>query len=193
VVPPVGSSCCIFRSPAFQVDTTHASFGRQHRGFPPPPPNSRHSPPRPLGVGQIPDQLRSTRAVSSGAKPIAPRPRAHTRPAHGHAGRGIRTLPPVLPTPASTSTLRVVGQPHGAASAPSSRPLTCRRSGSGAAAAPLTPRIVTIVLMDFVLRCDMEVAESCERVMCMGYEWYARPARPEGSVGERKTRWGEGT
>ena len=145
------------------MDTTHASFGRQHRGFPPPPPNSRHSPPRPLGVGQIPDQLRSTRAVSSGAKPIAPRPRAHTRPAHGHAGRGIRTLPPVLPTPASTSTLHVVGQPHGAASAPSSRPLTCRRSGSGAAAAPLTPRIVTIVLMDFVLRCDMEVAESCER------------------------------
>jgi len=45
----------------------------------------------------------------------------------------------------------------------------------------------------FTYWCDMEVAESCERVMCMGYEWYARPARPEGSVGERKTRWGEGT
>ena len=32
----------------------------------------------------------------------------------------------------------------------------------------------------FTYWCDMEVAESCERVMCMGYEWCA--ARPEGSV-----------
>ncbi len=83
MVLPVGSSCCIFRSPALQVDTTHASFGRQHRGFSPPPrTHSRHSPPRPLGVCQVPDQLRSARTVSSGAKPIAPRSRAHTRPAH---------------------------------------------------------------------------------------------------------------
>jgi len=149
------------------VDAAHASFGRQHRGFPRPPPHPRHPPPRPLGVCQVPDQLRAARAVSPGTEPVAPGTGAHTRPSHGHVGRDVCALPPVLPATSSASTLRVVGPPLGSASAPSSRPLIRRRSGSGAAASPLTPRIVTIVLMDFVLRCDMEVSESCEREMCM--------------------------
>ena len=108
-------------------------------------------------VKSLTSYVQQLRAVSPCAEPVAPGTGAHTRPAYGHVGRDVCALPPVLPAPSSTSTLRVVGPPFGSASAPSSRPLIRRRSGSGAAASPLTPRIVTFVLLDFVLRCGMEV------------------------------------